>query len=76
MKNIQLLDCTLRDGGSGLEDAFYKNLADLKFSMKDSGLESFMNRREEEFTVLALLKKFVIIIYVSTTQLIIFSLKP
>ena len=35
MKNIQLLDCTLRDGGSGLEDAFYKKLANLKFSMRD-----------------------------------------
>ena len=35
MRNIQLLDCTLRDGGFGLEDAFYKNLSDLKFSLED-----------------------------------------
>ena len=34
MRNIQLLDCTLRDGGFGLEDAFYKNLSDLKFSLE------------------------------------------
>ena len=35
MRNIQLLDCTLRDGGFGLEDAYYKKLSNLKFSLED-----------------------------------------
>ena len=35
MPDIKLLDCTLRDGGLGLEDAFINNLADIGFSKKD-----------------------------------------
>lgn len=30
-KNIQLLDCTLRDGGQGLEDSYYGGYADEKY---------------------------------------------
>lgn len=33
--NIQVLDCTLRDGGLGLEDAKINNLSDASFSEKD-----------------------------------------
>lgn len=32
---IQLLDCTLRDGGLGLEDAFKNQIVDMGFSMDD-----------------------------------------
>ncbi|MDD3138273.1 MAG: hypothetical protein PHX08_04785 [Lachnospiraceae bacterium] len=31
-KNIQLLDCTLRDGGQGLEDSYYGGYADEQYS--------------------------------------------
>ncbi|MCD7812315.1 MAG: hypothetical protein LUG91_10840 [Ruminococcus sp.] len=34
-EKIQLLDCTLRDGGLGLEDAFINNIADKGFSQGD-----------------------------------------
>ena len=34
-KNIQLLDCTLRDGGQGLEDNVKNKLADVYFNIKD-----------------------------------------
>ena len=30
-KQIQLLDCTLRDGGQGLEDSYYGGYADEKY---------------------------------------------
>lgn len=35
-KNIQILDCTLRDGGLGLEDAEKNDLSHVRFSDKDS----------------------------------------
>lgn len=35
-KNIKILDCTLRDGGLGLEDAEKNGLASVKFSCEDS----------------------------------------
>lgn len=35
MKNIQLLDCTLRDGGLGLEDAVKNHLSNLQFKKAD-----------------------------------------
>lgn len=34
-KNIQILDCTLRDGGLGLEDAKINKLSDRSFSIED-----------------------------------------
>jgi len=34
-KRIHVLDCTLRDGGFGLEDAIANNISDLVFSKKD-----------------------------------------
>ncbi|MCC8049994.1 MAG: hypothetical protein LIO99_13670 [Clostridiales bacterium] len=34
-KTIQLLDCTLRDGGLGLEDSFKNNISDVGFSETD-----------------------------------------
>lgn len=34
-KKIQVLDCTLRDGGLGLEDANINKLTDISFSAKD-----------------------------------------
>ena len=35
-KNISILDCTLRDGGLGLEDAYKNKLSDISFSHKDN----------------------------------------
>lgn len=35
-KNIQILDCTLRDGGLGLEDAEKNDLSHVRFSENDS----------------------------------------
>lgn len=35
MRNIQILDCTLRDGGLGLEDAAKNCIADITFSQED-----------------------------------------
>lgn len=35
-KNIQILDCTLRDGGLGLEDAEKNGLASVRFTDKDA----------------------------------------
>lgn len=35
MNRIQLLDCTLRDGGLGLEDACKNHISDLTFSKED-----------------------------------------
>lgn len=34
-KRIQILDCTLRDGGLGLEDGFISGISDVRFSEKD-----------------------------------------
>lgn len=34
-ESLQLLDCTLRDGGLGLEDAFEKGICDVRFSPAD-----------------------------------------
>lgn len=34
-ENIQVLDCTLRDGGLGLEDAYTNKLSNASFSAKD-----------------------------------------
>ena len=34
-KKLQLLDCTLRDGGLGLEDANKNRISDLQFSQMD-----------------------------------------
>ena len=35
-KNISILDCTLRDGGLGLEDAYKNKLSDISFSHEDN----------------------------------------
>lgn len=35
MKHIQLLDCTLRDGGLGLEDAYLNGISNKRFTKKD-----------------------------------------
>ncbi|WP_186843728.1 hypothetical protein [Acetobacterium tundrae] len=35
-KNIQILDCTLRDGGLGLEDAEKNKIASIRFTEKDA----------------------------------------
>ncbi len=34
-KRIQILDCTLRDGGLGLEDGFISGISDVRFSKED-----------------------------------------
>lgn len=34
-KNIQILDCTLRDGGLGLEDALKNQIASVQFNLQD-----------------------------------------
>ncbi len=45
MKHIQLLDCTLRDGGLGLEDAFNNGFADVRLTGED--IQTIMRLQEE-----------------------------
>lgn len=36
MKNVSLLDCTLRDGGLGLEDSYKNGVSDVNFSKEEA----------------------------------------
>lgn len=47
--SIQLLDCTLRDGGQGLEDSFYSGYGDKNFDNKTKGyiIDNLINSKIE-----------------------------
>ena len=45
LKQVQLLDCTLRDGGLGLEDAYKNKISNVGFSEFDSKkIIEFLNK--------------------------------
>ena len=53
MSNIQILDCTLRDGGLGLEDAFKNGISDTRFK-KDDYIKMIAHLRNSRLDIVEL----------------------
>lgn len=56
-KHIQLLDCTLRDGGQGLEDAYYSGYADEQYdNKKKADIIKYLDKAQVDIVELGSIK--------------------